>query len=235
MKVLVIPSWYPEGNDRLMGIYHKDYCMAISNKVDVDMIYIYRQSIKHFIKYIFMNKKEIDDEKAYKVYKYKMLDVSKISYKLQMHLYYKKLEKAYKEYIKINNKPDILHAQVIIPAGYAVSRLGKKYNIPVIVTEHSSGFMKYFKAKDKKYSEFVLENSKISAVSEFMKNEINKLTTGCKVIPNSVDISIFNKEKYKRSKTLKLVCVSAFRKGKRIEDIIYALNILINEKKRHTF
>ena len=44
MKVLVIPSWYPEGNDRLMGIYHKDYCMAISNKIDVDMIYIYRQT-----------------------------------------------------------------------------------------------------------------------------------------------------------------------------------------------
>ena len=148
MNVLVIPSWYPEGNDKLMGIYHKDYCKAISSVVKVDMLYIYRQSIKHPIKYLFMKKYEIDDEKTYKVYKYKMLDFSKISYKLQMYLYYKRLEKAYKEYVKKHNKPDILHAQVIVPAGYAVARLGKKYNIPVIVTEHSSGFMKYFEVKD---------------------------------------------------------------------------------------
>ena len=33
---------------------------------------------------------------------------------------------------------------------------------------------------------------------EKIKNEINKLTTGCVVIPNSVDISIFDKKKYKR-------------------------------------
>ena len=32
--------------------------------------------------------------------------------------------------------------------------LGKKYNIPVIVTEHSSGFMKYFEGKDEKYSKY---------------------------------------------------------------------------------
>jgi len=229
MKVLVIPSWYPEGNDRLMGIYHKDYCMAISDKVDVDMLYIYRQSIKHPIKYLFMDKKEIDDEGKYKVYKYKMLDVSKINYKLQMYLYYKKLEKAYIDYVKTNCKPDILHAEVIIPAGYATAKLGKKYNIPVIVTEHSSGFMKYFEGKDEEYSRYVLENAQMSVVSDFMKEEMKKFTNDSKIIPNLVDTSIFNKRKHKRGKTLKLVCVSAFRIGKCIEDLIKALSILINE------
>lgn len=231
MKVLVIPSWYPEGNDKLMGIYHKDYCKAISDNVDVDMLYIYRQSIKYPIKYLFMKKYEIDDEKAYKVYKHKMLDFSKINYDLQMHLYYKKVEKAYKKYIKNHSKPDILHAQVIIPAGYAVAKLGKKYNIPVVVTEHSSGFMKYFEGKDEKYSKYVLENAKMSTVSNYMKKEIDKMTSGCEVLPNLVDTSIYNKKKKKKDKTLRLVCVSAFRVGKCIEDLINAVYILVKEKK----
>ena len=231
MNILVIPSWYPEGNDKLMGIYHKDYCKAISNVVNVDMLYIYRQSIKNIFKYMFMKKMEIDDEKTYKVYKHKMLDFSKINYDLQMYLYYKKLESAYKEYIKTHEKPDILHAQVIIPAGYAVAKLGKKYNIPVIVTEHSSGFMKYFEGKDEKYSKYVLENAKLSTVSNYMKKEIDKMTSGCEVLPNLVDTSIYNKKKSKRDKILRLVCVSAFRVGKCIEDLINAVYILINKKK----
>jgi len=158
-----------------------------------------------------------------------MLDVSKINYKLQMYLYYKKLEKAYIDYVKTNCKPDILHAEVIIPAGYATAKLGKKYNIPVIVTEHSSGFMKYFEGKDEEYSRYVLENAQMSVVSDFMKEEMKKFTNDSKIIPNLVDTSIFNKRKHKRGKTLKLVCVSAFRIGKCIEDLIKALSILINE------
>ena len=229
MKVLVIPSWYPDENDKLLGIYHKEYATAISNNnIDVDMLYISRIGISKIFKYPFMMKKQIDNEKTYKVYKYKMLDISKISKKLQLKLYAKKLETFYKDYLKLNTKPDIIHSMVTLPSGYACAKLGKKYNIPVLVTEHSSNYYQYFKGVNKKFGEYVLKNTTFSTVSNYMKNELN--LDKCYVIPNIVDTKIFNIKKHKNNKSLNLVTISAFRIGKNLEDIIKALSLLIYER-----
>ena len=149
-----------------------------------------------------------------------------------MHIYYKKLEKLYKYYLKNNSKPDILHGQVTIPAGYAVTKLGKKYNIPVIITEHSSGFIEnYFNDKYINYSKYVINNSTYSTVSNIMKERFKKYSNKCEIIPNLVDTDKFKIKRYKRGKTLNLVSICALRNGKGIEYIIKALNILISEKK----
>ena len=229
MKVLVIPSWYPDENDKLLGIYHKEYATAISNNnIDVDMLYISRIGISKIFKYPFMMKKQIDNEKTYKVYKYRMLDISKISKKLQLKLYAKKLETFYKDYLKLNTKPDIIHSMVTLPSGYACAKLGKKYNIPVLVTEHSSNYYQYFKGINKKFGEYVLKNTTFSTVSNYMKNELN--LDKCYVIPNIVDTKIFNIKKHKNNKSLNLVTISAFRIGKNLEDIIKSLSLLIYER-----
>lgn len=229
MKVLVIPSWYPNGTDKLMGIYHKEYTYALTKMgIDVDMLFVYRQRLSNPIKYLFMNKREVDIEKTYKVYKIMMMDIEKISISLFVKNYIKKLDKLYNEYIKTNGKPDILHAEVTFPAGYAVCVLGKKYNIPVVVTEHSSGFIKYFNGKYEKYGKYVLENSKYTTVSDLMRNQIKYLKKDVDLIPNLVDTEFFHKKK-KKHDGLNLVTVSAFRVGKGIEYLIEALSILIDK------
>ncbi len=228
MKVLVIPSWYPDGEDKLMGIYHKEFCQALSKKADVDMLYISRQRINAPLKYIFMKKDEIVCEDGYKVYIKKMLNVSKISEDYQIKMYCKKLEKLYLEYIKDHEKPDVIHAQVTIPAGYAACILGKKYNIPVVVTEHASYFQRFFEGKNKKYGEYVLKNNKFTTVSNYMAKIIKDLGYECEVIPNLVAVKDFMLPK-EEVKGLKLVTVSALRQGKNIDDIIEALK-LIREK-----
>ena len=57
MNVLVIPSWYPNGSiDKLMGIYHKEYCEALAkcDNINVNMLYIDRQRLNAPFKYLFM-------------------------------------------------------------------------------------------------------------------------------------------------------------------------------------
>ena len=48
----------------------------------------------------FMKKKDIDVEENYTVYKYRMLNVAPINFDWQIKRYTKKLERAYKDYIK---------------------------------------------------------------------------------------------------------------------------------------
>ena len=54
MNILVIPSWYPNGLDQLMGIYHKEFCEALSAKKEahVNMLFIERERLNNPLKYL---------------------------------------------------------------------------------------------------------------------------------------------------------------------------------------
>lgn len=232
MEVLVIPSWYPNGKDQLMGIYHKEYCEALAQKKDinVNMLFIERQRLNNPIKYLFMKKNDLIEEKGYKVYVKRMLNVEKISYNWQLKRYVKTMEKAFKNYLKHHSKPDILHAQVTLPAGYATCIIGQKYNIPVVVTEHATYYKDFFNQQNLPYTEFVLKNCYFTSVSEYMLKDLPPYVKDKKVLPNLVDTATFKLPR-KNIKGLRIAKVCAFRKGKRVEDLLEALHILIYEKK----
>lgn len=232
MNVLVIPTWYPNGKDMLMGVYHKEFCEALVNyqNIKVNMLFIERERLNNPIKYLFMKKDYIIEENGYRTYVKRMLNVERINFDFQMRQYVKTLEKAFKKYLKENPKPDVLHAEVTIPAGYATCILGKKYNIPVVVTEHATYYNDFFNDKYKKYTEFVLKNAYYTSVSKYMLEDLPDYVTKKRVIPNLVDTESF-KLKRKKIKGLRIAKVCAFRKGKRIEDLLSALRILIDKYK----
>ncbi len=229
MKVLVIPSWLPFGEDKLMGIYHKDFTEALNEhkNIKAHILFLYRQRIKNPFKYLFNEKEEIIKEKNYNIYINKVLNLKSINFKLNLYYYYKKLEKAYLKYEEIQGKPDIIHAHVTLPAGYASVKLGKKYNIPVLVTEHFSKFNTFFEGKNRKYAMYVLKNSTYSTVSNYMKEKVGNK---CEVIPNLVDTNEFFTSKNK-NKTLNLVSISALRPGKYMDVTLKAIKILIDKYK----
>ena len=231
MHVLVIPTWYPNGDDKLIGIYHKEYCESLANHgIKVNMLYVDRQKVSHPIKYLFMNKKEHIKEKNYDIYMRKNFDIRRFSYRLSIDRYCNVLEKEFIDYVKINGKPDILHAEVTIPAGYAVCKLGKKYNIPVVVSEHATYYQRFFNEENKKYSDYVLKNSYYTTVSKYMADYILKFHNQCDVLPNLVDTKNFVLPRVNID-GLKLITVVGLRKVKRVDDIIEALKIIIEEKK----
>ena len=232
MRILVIPTWYPNGKDQLMGIYHKEYCEALAkdSKIDVDMLFIETTRLSEPLKSLTVKRWEIINEKGYNVYINRMINVTKISAKWQFKRYIKQVEKGFKKYLKTHPLPDILHAQVTLPTGYAVALIGEKYNIPVIVTEHASSFKEFFEGDNVKYSDYVLKHAYITSVSKYMLDAIPQGIKRKSVIPNLVDTESFKLDR-KKIEGLRLAYVCAFRKGKRVEDLLSALKIIINEKK----
>lgn len=232
MNILVVPSWYPNGEDKLMGIYHKEFCEALSKRenIKVNMLFVERERLTKPIKYLFMKKNYIIEENGYKTYVKRELNREKISFDWQIKAYAKALEKGFKKYLQDNPKPDIIHAMVTIPAGYAACKLGKKYNIPVVITEHASYYQDFFNKKYNKYTKFALTYAYFTTVSNYMLKNLPNYIKGKKVIPNLIDTKVFEIAR-KPIKGLRIVTVSAFRKGKRIEDILEALKIIINDYK----
>lgn len=48
---------------------------------------------------------------------------------------------AFERYMKAHGRPDVLHPHNTFYGGYLAARLGERYGIPVVLTEHSSSFL----------------------------------------------------------------------------------------------
>ncbi len=232
MKVLIIPTWYPNGEDKLMGSYHKEFTHALNKYgVKADMLYIARQRLKSPLKYFAMKKNEVIHEDNYDVYIHNMLNLGPINFHLQMKSYVRHLDKAFRKYLKTNSKPDVLHAQVSVPAGYAAVKIGEKYDIPVVVTEHGGLLERFFKDEPfKKYGLYVLEHSYYSTVSQYMRDIALKYTDECTVLPNQVDTHLFKNDIKREVKDkFNLIMCCALREGKRLDIAFEALKKLKEE------
>lgn len=232
MKVLVIPTWYPGDEDKLIGIYHKEFTSALNKYgIESDILYIDRQRLSKPLHYLFTKKKVFIKETNYNVYKYRMLNLTPINFDLQMKSYTHKLDKALKDYIDKNGKPDILHAKVTVPAGYAATIVGKKYNIPVVITEHTAKLERFFNQDPfKRYGLPAIKNSYYTTVSPYMREIALKYTNNCDLLPNQVDIQLF-KNDIKRTidEEFRLISVCALRDGKGIDFALKAIKILLDK------
>ena len=228
LHVLVIPTWYPNGRDKLIGIYHKTFCkvLAETGKAKVNMLYIDRVGIKQLPQYPFMKKRYEEKCEGYTVYAHKMLSRVKVSFKWQTKVYAKVMEKAFREYVKKEGKPDVLHAHVAVPAGYAAARIGKKYGIPVLVTEHA--YSPWANPEGKEFSRFVAQNAKVTCVSTYLQNMLReKYGTESELLYNVVDTAAFEKPRaLQNDGVYRLLTVSALRPGKCVDDTIKALKLL---------
>lgn len=232
MRVLIIPSWYPFGGDGLMGIYHKEYAESLNKYgIDADVLFINRYGFSKLLEYVFTKKKRVIEEDNFKTYVYKTFDNKRKSFDENLNNYVKCLDESLRDYLKTNPKPDVLHAMVTVPAGYAACVVGKKYNIPVVVTEHGGALERFFNRSDlSKYGKYVLESSTYSTVSNYMKDIVLKYTKECYLIPNQVNTDIFkNHIKRKLDKTFKLVSVCALREGKKLDIAFKAVKKLVEK------
>ncbi len=232
IHVLIVPTWYPNGRDKLLGRYHIDFCEALCDdkRMKANLIYVDRQGLSLAKKYVKMKKNFVDDFGNFKLYGRKMLDLSKFGHSLQMRAYVKALLKAYKIYEKEHGKPDVIHGQVAVPGGYAACVLAKKINVPVINTEHSSYFMRYFTGWESKYNQVVMDQAMITCVGEFMIKDYQKQNINAKLLPNTIKCNDFGLEPIKADKPrFNLVSVAALRQGKNFHFTIDAIKKLKDE------
>lgn len=238
LHVLVVTTWYPNGKDKLIGVYHKLFCTAVANAgVKVNMLYVDRQGLSDLPKYPTMKKTYVDNNDGYKTYGRLELDVGRFGMDLQMNSYVKTAEKIYNAYVKENGKPDILHAQVMVPAGYAACKIGEKYGIPVLVTEHATYFERFFEGNEEKYARFVAEKAKITVVGNYMEDYLRDVQhIESSVLPNIVDTAVFNVPRKPHDPSVyNIATVAGLRPGKATDDAIKAVKLLCEKNPNKKF
>lgn len=224
MHVMFIPSWYDNDRNKVHGSFFREQATKLQEagvKITVAYNEIWPLTLMGKIKEksgLYFN-----IEKGLRTYRYKNYNFIP-KHPLMFNIFDKRMEKLYKEIVKKEGKVDIIHAQSSLWGGISASYIAKKYNIPLVITEHSS--INRGKYVRESYYKRIVDSYKsadaIIAVGNGLKNEIKELTnrSDIKVIGNLVDLSLFDIRDIKDNKDEFIFFALAFLEGEKGFDIL---------------
>ena len=189
LKILHIAGWYPSRKNPVAGVFVREHVKATMLYNDVVVLYSegVDPSIREFYK--------IDDglENGIRTLRlsYRKSPIPKTTY----FIYLWGIFAAFRKLLREGWKPDVIHAHVYT-AGFIAVLIGKLHGIPVMVTEHSSGFPRGLIKGIKRWrAKFAFEKADlVCPVSEDLKNHIERLGIKAhfQVIPNVVNTDLFH-------------------------------------------
>ena len=204
MHILIIPSWYKTPKNPGSGSFFEEQARMFQKRGHQVGILFPEHNLRFLgsTRYKITTPKSFVDKGLPTYYSFSQSYIPKIETPTQFDIKqstnaaYKK----FKEYIKENGKPDVIHAHSVIWGGVVAKYISEKENIPYFITEHFTGWILNEKMQSKKvYREILLDvvsNSTLClAVSSFLKNKMIELydlsEDKIKVVPNIVNDLFF--------------------------------------------
>ena len=142
MHILVLPSWYPNNPQDINGVFFRDQAKALAaHGHKVGVISLNLRSLRNL-----GNKNQAENAASYEVdegihtYRDSVWKVfSRTPYSKYL-LWRRGANRVLKRYIVEQGMPDIIHAHSTLYAGKVAAQWRKRYGLPVVLTEHWSGF-----------------------------------------------------------------------------------------------
>lgn len=142
MHVLIIPSWYPAQPGDIGGSFFREQALAVHKQgCKVGVIYPQLRSLRD-LKGIFTGAHGLDitDDEGLHTYRQHGVQWFPRLRRLQAQHFVRMGLRLFKAYIKDHGLPDMVHAHSLLCAGSVAAAIKRRYGIPFVVTEHSSGF-----------------------------------------------------------------------------------------------
>ncbi|KYH05486.1 hypothetical protein A1704_10295 [Chryseobacterium cucumeris] len=207
--ILYIPSWYPNQYDNLSGVFFKEQIEGLSSVIEnVGVIAPVYRSFKSFN--FKQNELTFSNNDGVNTFIKELwhLPGCNIYNRLQ---WFNNCKKLFENYVEKFGYPDLIHIHSIITAGQFAVYAKKKYNIPFVVTEHSSGFDRnlYSKRELMSFKAEVTESSHNFAVSKSLAEVLAKSIGGTwDVLPNWVNDNFINQDNNFTKKGEKIIFFS---------------------------
>ena len=142
MHVLVIPSWYPRHIGDVSGSFFREQALALrKNGCKVGVIYPELLSLRSWR--TFSPRKrgiQMQCDAGIPTYRSHGMNWFPRLDRLASRLFVRHGQQLYKRYVEENGVPDIIHAHSLLYGGVLANEIRKKYQIPFVVTEHSTAF-----------------------------------------------------------------------------------------------
>ncbi len=243
LHVLTLPSWYPTGEDPLMGFFFKEQARWLMREgCQSGVIYPEVRSLRLLSwKLALKNRFQVtshDEQGLWTVRSHGWNCFPKLE-QAQMREWVRRAENLYLRYISEKGVPDLIHAQSCLWAGVAASEICRKYSVPYVITEHHSSLLlnrtlgrPIDQCWSTPYIQKAIQNSsQFIAVSLALKNAIqNYCPKNTHIVPLPTDTDYFIPSKQHLSKApYRLFCLAKLVPGKNIELLLRAMAELKNE------
>lgn len=226
MKVLFLSLWYPNKYDAMAGLFVKKHAEAISLFANVDILYIHasKKNRQYSIEDKYLNKN------LHEIIVYYPFTYNKI---LKVVRFIKAYRIGLKElYLQKNQRPDIIHSNILTRHAIVAYLLHLHYKIPYVVMEHWSRYLpenfSYSNVVRKFFTSFVVKRAQaLLTVSNLLSKALqaqNIYNKNSIIVNNVVDDFYFsNRLKPYCTKEVRILNVSCFdEKSKNISILLEA-------------
>jgi len=143
MHVLIIPSWYPTKESPVRGSYFYEQTYALQKtNCKVGVICADILSLRHLFRkeYSLNQSIRFNVDNGVPTYQHVQWNYFPFHHHFMASRLIKNALAMFSKYVTDYGIPDVIHAHSVMPAGLIASEIKKKYNIPFVITEHSSAF-----------------------------------------------------------------------------------------------
>jgi Glycosyltransferase len=200
LHILFLASWYPNPEEPQDGNFIERHAQAVGLKAKVAALYVHSLASAKDFKIEIKENKQITECRVFypKTKRYQIFQ-KLANYQKAHRIGYEVLEEKFGHF-------DVCHLNVFYPAGIFALYLKKKFQLPIIITEHWTKFLSINPTSFNLHEKYIIsrvgqEASMICPVSHDLKNAIQEFVSHDRyqVIPNVVDTRLF-KIKPPRSK-----------------------------------
>ena len=192
INVLFISSWYPTRLRPTDGNFVQKHAEAAALYANVDFLHVaFDPSLKN--KYEYQNEVK-NNVRTHIIYlAYPKIHFSLFKFIRYIRAYYYGFKKIY----GATTKPDIVHANVLIPVGLIAFLFHLTKKIPYVISEHWTAYLPQDPVKPGKklffYRYFAKKSARLMPVTEHLAKAMEKMSVRGKysVVPNVVDTSLF--------------------------------------------
>lgn len=228
MHIMVVPSWYSSPSNKVHGSFFKEQFKALSaSSENITVAYNEILPLTRILGYRQKRGLNVAIEDGLITYRYR--DFNYLPKNSNMfRIFNKRMEKLYLKIVDQQGTVDVIHAHSAFWGGISAAYVAKKYNIPFVLTEHSSLInSKYVKNSYVKWIKNAYDLAdKLIVVGNGLKEEISNYTNNdiC-VIHNLIDFKLFTPgNKSKRNNGIQLFSLAFLVEGKGMDRLIRAFN-----------
>ncbi|XES59850.1 glycosyltransferase [Citrobacter freundii] len=233
LHVLIIPSWYPLSPSDIGGSFFREQALALKKRgVKVGVISPCVRSLRSAKVFQQPFGLHTDIDEGIPTFRYHAINVIPRMEKLFEKMWVMLGMKLFLEYKKVYGLPDIMHVHSLDRAGFLAYAISKKYNIPYIVTEHSTAFARSLisQSKKKRLLSVVSFASKQLAVSQPFSELLNSTfpNSNWTYLPNIVSdkFLLASEAKDKIDNIFTFINICMLTEKKRVENLIKAFSLL---------
>jgi len=136
-RILLLVNWYPNVTLPVSGAFIRDQARLLAERFEVNVLAVYPIGLRTAFRDRRHNSIEHDGKVVvYRVYAPTPPYIPHLRLLSSAYVAWRELHK----YIRRHGCPDLIHAHVVLPCGWVAAQASRAWNIPALLTEHSSPF-----------------------------------------------------------------------------------------------